>query len=124
MVEMILHWLEVAFVNAILSFSTSPCVSVTLKDPQLFRMSKNPGPLRLPIKSTLSTPKEPLFRYSQIRWPARYVGGALLTRTGSECLGAYVCNSSIDFHCSDEPVHSQFIISTTNDVILREKLHM
>lgn len=45
MAEMILYWLEVAFVNAILSFSISPFVSVTLKAPQLLCKPTNPDPL-------------------------------------------------------------------------------
>lgn len=45
MAEMILHWLKVEFVNVILSFSTSRCVSVTLKAPQLLCKSENTGSL-------------------------------------------------------------------------------
>lgn len=56
MAETILHWLKVAFVNAILSFSTSPCVSVTLKAPQLLCKSETPGRLLLRIPKTLSIP--------------------------------------------------------------------
>lgn len=40
MAEVILHWLKVTFVSAILSFSTLPCVRVTLKAPQLLCKSK------------------------------------------------------------------------------------
>lgn len=105
MAEMMLHWLKVAFVNAILSFSTSPCVSVTLKAPHLLCKSENPGPLLLRITNALSIPEQSLCRYSQIRLPAYYVLGALLTRAGSERLGAYVFNNSIEIHCSDESVH-------------------
>lgn len=121
MAEMILHWLKVTFANAILSFSTPPCVSVTLKAPQMLCKSENPGHMLLRITNVLSIPVQPLCRQSQILLPAYDVLDAFLTRAGCERLGAYVFNNSVEVRYFDKPVHSQFIIGTTNDVILRDQ---